>query len=185
MKANRICKTRPKVKSTSRKDLLVSIGLVSMLRRGPANREKVALLAGYGSHKSPAFRCALGRLEKDGQLQDLRSNKNLVMLTEKGCRDAIAYAASSALPSSNKEVHETILPELSPKMTLLFHLLEDGQSYSRDYLSKQLGYATAKEGGFQSLLSRMHCKGYLDLGDSSSVLLGTRRKYFSLQTFRQ
>lgn len=166
-----IRKIMAKVKSTSWKELLVIIGLISIMQGGPAPRNKVALRAGYGSHKSSAFRTALGRLQKSGHLQDLQIQADHVMLTEEGCRAAIANAASCSLACTNEDVQKEILERLTPKMTCLFRLAADGQSYSRAYLAKALGYASMRDGGFQSLLCRMHRKGFLNLLNNSSVQL--------------
>jgi hypothetical protein len=167
-------KSKCKIKTTSRKELLVVIGLVSVEHHGAARRDNVALRAGYGgtgSAKSSAFRCALGRLEKSGYLQDLRVHRDQILLTEEGCRAAIKHAATCSLACTNQDVQLEILQQLTPTMTCLFRLVQDGQHYSRDYLAKALGYINKKAGGFQTLLSRMHCKGYLDFIDKNSVQL--------------
>ena len=163
-------KVRPKVKPTSRTELLVIIGRVSLSCGGPAPRHKVALRAGYGNHTSPAFKMALKRLQQSGFLQDLKLDEECVLLTEKGSKIAMENTLCT-IAASNEDAHKEIIGNLSPKMRDLFHLISDGKVHGRDVLAASLGYDSMNEAGFRMLLNRVRLKGYLEFIGKTGIQL--------------
>ena len=157
---------KKKLNATSKTELLGVIANLAPFHGGNPPRELVARRAGYGNAKTPAFKMAIKRAEKRGQL-DL-SDKQAISLTELGSAEAPDVAA---VFGSNEQAHEKIKSELSPKMKEAFDLLHDGQPCLRSTIASRLEYKSEKEPAFKMLLNRIRDKGFLDFIDKFSVQL--------------